>query len=413
MTGDSESSSYRPTNPEKILKVINTQANSCGPRDTLLISLSGHGVQFKDEEELSTGVKETYFCPEDADIDDKETLIPISAIVKIVDDCLAGRKLILIDSCRNEVLSSAGQRKSAKTIDLGSVHENRLSIPDGMYTLFSCKSSQFSWEHEDLGHSVFSYYVNRFLSGQADEKYYDDGKLDIDSLNLYVRKKTNDYVFSQGLSSDGQLPVMRGGVDAGNWQIGKISLKAYVDSTGAKFVRIKPGTFQMGSKDSPESIARLYPDENADAYRNEHHPQVTVNLTRGLFVGAHEVTRGQFKQFVRESGYRTDAERGVRSDDNPTGAGAIDGTRNWREPGFSDLTDDHPVSMISWNDAQEYCEWLSRKESRTVRLPTQAEWEYFCRAGTTTRYWTGDSVDSLVKGANLSLIHISEPTRPY
>ena len=61
---------------------------------------------------------------------------------------------------------------------------------------------------------------------------------------------------------------------------------------------------------------------------------------------------------------------------------------------------DHPVVYVSWNDADEFCKWLSKKEGKTYRLPTEAEWEYACRAGTKTRYSFGDDPQELVRYAN-------------
>ena len=55
---------------------------------------------------------------------------------------------------------------------------------------------------------------------------------------------------------------------------------------------------------------------------------------------------------------------------------------------------------VSWNDALEYCKWLSKKEGKIYRLPTEAEWEYACRAGTTTRYYSGDDPETLAKVGN-------------
>jgi formylglycine-generating enzyme required for sulfatase activity len=60
------------------------------------------------------------------------------------------------------------------------------------------------------------------------------------------------------------------------------------------------------------------------------------------------------------------------------------------------------VVNVSWNDAVKFCEWLSQKEKRTYRLPTEAEWEYACRAGTSTRYWSGDDDASLKGVANVA-----------
>ena len=130
----------------------------------MIVSLSGHGIQFKDEDELSNGVKETYFCPSNADLADKSTLIPISEIVDLLKSCEASRKLLLVDSCRNEVISKIGQNKSsAKKIELETVHESRRSVPRGLSVLFSCTSEQFSWESNELQRSVFSHFVTKYL----------------------------------------------------------------------------------------------------------------------------------------------------------------------------------------------------------------------------------------------------------
>jgi formylglycine-generating enzyme required for sulfatase activity len=60
------------------------------------------------------------------------------------------------------------------------------------------------------------------------------------------------------------------------------------------------------------------------------------------------------------------------------------------------------VVNVSWNDAVAFCKWLSKKEGKTYRLPTEAEWEYACRAGTTTRYYSGDDPETLAKVGNVA-----------
>ena len=74
---------------------------------------------------------------------------------------------------------------------------------------------------------------------------------------------------------------------------------------------------------------------------------------------------------------------------------------SWRNVGF-EQTDEHPVVCVSWNDAVAFCEWLSKKERKTYRLPTEAEWEYACRAGTKTRYCSGDDPETLATVANVA-----------
>ena len=72
----------------------------------------------------------------------------------------------------------------------------------------------------------------------------------------------------------------------------------------------------------------------------------------------------------------------------------------WRKTGF-EQTDDHPVVNVTWNDAMAFCEWLSHKTGQTYRLPTEAQWEYACRAGTTTRYSSGDDPETLATVGNV------------
>ena len=112
----------------------------------------------------------------------------------------------------------------------------------------------------------------------------------------------------------------------------------------------------------------------------------------------YEVTVGQFRQFTTDAGYQTQAEadgKGGWGYDPATGiCSGRHAKFNWREPGFPQ-TDDHPVLNVTWNDAVAFCDWLSRKEGYTYRLPTEAEWEYACRAGSVTKYGYGDSASVL------------------
>ena len=164
------------------------------------------------------------------------------------------------------------------------------------------------------------------------------------------------------------------------------------NSLGMKFTLIKAGEFLMGS-----------PDTDKDAYDIEK-PQHRVRITRPFYLGVHEVTRGQFRMFVDDSGYQTEAEK-----DGKGGYGWNEEAKKfeqnprytWLNPGF-EQTDLHPVVNVSWNDAVAFAEWLGKKEGKTYRLPTEAEWEYACRAGTTTRFFCGDDAEGLAEVGNVA-----------
>ena len=139
---------------------------------------------------------------------------------------------------------------------------------------------------------------------------------------------------------------------------------------------IPAGEFQMGS-----------PDNDKDAESKEK-PRHLVRITKPFYLGVYEVTRGQFHQFVAESGYRTEAEKdrkGALGWNEEMKKIEQNARFTWQNPGFQQ-TDDHPVVNVSWKDAVAFAAWLSRKEGKNYRLPTEAEWEYACRARSKTRY---------------------------
>ncbi len=187
--------------------------------------------------------------------------------------------------------------------------------------------------------------------------------------------------------------------------------KPIANSVGMKLVLIPSGDFQMGSAESATEIAAFFRKAlqkdkiEVEPFQDEH-PQHHVRITRPFYLGACHVARGQFRKFVEDTNYKTEAEFGGL----PPGASGwnanekrivFDKEYNWRNVGF-EQTDDHPVLCVSWHDAVLFCHWLSRKEGRTYRLPTEAEWEYACRAGTTTRFSCGDDPESLARYGNLA-----------
>jgi formylglycine-generating enzyme required for sulfatase activity len=130
-------------------------------------------------------------------------------------------------------------------------------------------------------------------------------------------------------------------------------------------------------------------------------PARPVRITRPFFMGATEVTVGQYRRFADESGYKTEAERGLNQGKPYQGGRPLSTWRKpmaWRRPPLNQ-SDDEPVLHLCWNDCVEFCRWLSEKEGRPYRLPTEAEWEYGCRAGTTTP-WSFGSYDDVQRVAH-------------
>lgn len=161
---------------------------------------------------------------------------------------------------------------------------------------------------------------------------------------------------------------------------------------GMAMVFIPAGQFRMGSAE-PERLG---------SYSRCEGPQHLVRITRSLRISQFEVTVGQFQKFVQAAGYVTDAElskAGCNGLDLATGQVIRRPECIWKSPGFAQ-TAQHPVVCVSWNDASEFCRWLSVTTGEIYRLPTEAEWEYCCRAGTDTFLATGDALDSLKSAGN-------------
>jgi len=148
------------------------------------------------------------------------------------------------------------------------------------------------------------------------------------------------------------------------------------------FVLIHRGRFLMGS-----------PETEVDRIDNETLHEVEVS---DFWMCKYALTVGEFREFIKYTDYRTDAEVG-------NGSYIWNGKEwketegiNWRHgvSGKERLADEenHPVLHVSWNDARAFCEWFSKKTGKSFRLPTEAEWEYACRAGEKTPFNTGENL---------------------
>ena len=190
------------------------------------------------------------------------------------------------------------------------------------------------------------------------------------------------------------------------------------DGVHLEVVYIPPGKFMMGSTEKERAWATgieggAAPGTIREKYEGEARP---MRVRDGFWMGRTEVSVGQFRRFVEESGYVTDAERpgGETQVFDPNWDGYHLTTevvhpwmsvsdKSWRDPNFAfPLRDDFPVVCVSWNDGRAFCKWLTERERNAgrlpkgleYRLPTEAEWAYGCRGGSQESlyfWWGGES----------------------
>jgi formylglycine-generating enzyme required for sulfatase activity len=159
-------------------------------------------------------------------------------------------------------------------------------------------------------------------------------------------------------------------------------LPSFMNSLSMKMVQIPSGSFVMGSSEADIAWAMTTLSGGSPVSLEHEYPFHKVRISRPFYMSATEVTVGQFKQFVRETGYVTDAE--------DVGGGQVFDTEDsrfikkqgaiWKSPGWK-VSDAQPVTMVSYYDALAFCEWLSAKEKLPYKLPTEAQWEYAARGG--------------------------------
>ena len=360
--------------------------------DIVFAMFSGHGQELETVVEKrvpngdeSTVVKQVnaipYFCARDAIPYDREVHLlrgksqeQIEEEFKLVSfNRLIGdlnqrsnslRNVLVVDACRND--PSKGVGKSAN-ISGGTIR----NLPTGLSVLFSAKSGQKSWESSnvDISHGVMTHFLIEGLKGGA----ADNGEITWSDLTSYVRKGVfRDEGRLAGDSTRTQTPhvisnqtglLVLGRVENAGGTIAaegspedpdSRNLRTVSNSIGMRFRLVPGGEFTMGSPGS-------------EAGRSKDEFQHQVEIVDSYWMGTLEVTQKQWQTVM--------------------------GTRPW--DGHSPNQNSAAASQISWEDANEFCTLLSIKEGYAYRLPTEAEWERACRAGTNSTFSFGDAWDKL------------------
>jgi formylglycine-generating enzyme required for sulfatase activity len=141
-----------------------------------------------------------------------------------------------------------------------------------------------------------------------------------------------------------------------------LAAEPITNAIGMKLVRIEPGSFVMGSVDAPPKTLAEWSLRDYD-----ESPAHKVTISRAFYMSVTEVTNREYERFDL-------------------------GHMKFRGKDGVSKGDDDPVTFVTYHEACEFCEWLSKKDGQSYRLPTEAEWEYACRAGTTTPFNTGETL---------------------
>ncbi len=376
-------------NLKNIRREIVALAQKCKPEDSILVAFSGHGLTRRVGGNGPDASKtRAYFCPVDGDLADTASLLPLDAVYSCLERSPAGARILLVDACRNDPTEGRA----------AVIQFQATPPPPSVAALFSCSDNEIAWDADDLGggHGVFFHFVIEGLKGDADQLAGNrDGVVNLVELVAYTQDKVPEYVAAR--RGRRQMPVLQGNTGRLNLLDARrvAAPPAIVTSAGQiRLLRIPSGSFLMGAPDYDQGSP---PDAK---------PQHEVRITRGFFLGESEITQAQYQTVM-----------GV----NPswtTSTGQLSKLLDYNEKDTSTF----PVENVSWLDAVRFCNELSRQEglplyydipdkpsdAETInsiqipsrfangyRLPTEAEWEYACRAGTTTRYSCGDALAQL------------------
>jgi len=336
-----------------------------------LFYFAGHGMQVNGR---------NYLIPADAEIETESDVryeaVDAGRVLGKMEDAGNEMNIVILDACRDNPFT-----RNVRSTGKGLV---QMESPKGSIIAYSTGPGAVAVDGGGRNSVYTKHLLNHMTtSGITIEQVFKRVRVDVISETAEKQipwessSLTGDFYFASGAVPVSEPPFRIEPVetlttavrlDGNRSEIGK----PYANTIGMTFVYMPPGSFMMGN---PSHSPGGDDDE-------KEHP---VNLTDGFYIQTTEVTVEQWRMFVRETAYVTEAE---------TGGGSWIWTGQhwtkkdgfyWDNPGFPQ-TDKHPATCISWNDARAFIRWLSRSDGKPYRLPNEAEWEYACKARGYGRY---------------------------
>ncbi len=246
---------------------------------------------------------------------------------------------MLVDACREDM----GSGRSV--VSLNRLYEEKFDAAHVSAVFYATKQGGYSYEDPTTDYGAFSKYIIDGLQGNGDRD--SDGLVTFRELSTYVEDELGDWARTNGYMQRPYTRIL--GEQSGDLALTVIA--SIDDIAGIRMVPIPGGSFRMGCISG-----------YGVGYERPVH-EVTLS---SFEMSVTEITQGQYK--------------------------AVMGKNLWSFEG-----DDLPVEGVNWNVAMEFCKRFSEKTGEKFSLPTEAEWEYACRAGTETKYYTGDSENDLAR----------------
>ena len=394
-----------------------------GQSDVALVMLSGHGQQLHPDpkaepDQLDFDATQSFYCPVDAVVNRPETQFSLS---HLVDDILApnvGRKLLLVDACR-DVPVDRTRGRAAKGIE-----GRRVDLPEGTGVFFSCSAGQTSFERDELGHGLFTYCVLEGLRGKA----VVENEVSWTGLVMHVNRRMHQKDIRGYMPGrQRQVPILAGAMPY--TVLGRIESRAPAPTASVRLAPVPLESMTLpkasGKRPTPEMTNRLERPSSppglakgleggragevrefggdlkikfcwcppgrfemgsplSEIGRGNDESQVNVTLTRGFWLGQTVVTQDLWKRIMGTSPW---------SGKSTTAEGAT-----------------YPALYVRSDDITKFCRELTVREQKEGRLPsdwsyqlpTEAQWEYACRAGTRGPY-NGDGTGVLSQYAWYSI----------
>lgn len=394
---------------QKAIEAELTKFEQQGTQDgVVFIGLFGHGIQYGND---------AYYCPYDVKVrkvtdatgktqfddngkprlePDPQFMTSMGRLLEALNTAGAGNRILIADCCREDPSAARGLK--------GRAFGSSVKISDlepGTAAIFSCSNTEQAFEHDDWKHGAFTKAFLDYCSTLGE-----GSDATVSTMTTPLFRSVESMVKAKEAGKTQRVnPITNGIVDL------KIDLKSttpteITNSIGMKLKLIPAGEFLMGSSDA-DVAAALKADSNLNEENfSVERPQHRVKISRPFYAGVFEVTQGEFEAVMGMNPSYFSASGG--------GSEKVGGMNTKR----------FPVETVTWHDAVEFCNKLSQQEnlrpyysltsvetedghikSATVslanggrqspdtsgyRLPTEAEWEYLCRAGTTSAYNFGN-----------------------